>query len=301
MELRKFVACTVCVVTTAIVSAGCADGTGQALTPTLPSADSTSSNADGTKLKAGVPQPMSPRSATRVSNLTPQLVLQNASGTFDPSIALSYVFEVFEGETSVVKSDPISAGSPQTIFNVPSDVLKLNTTYAWYAYAVFPGVQGSLVQGSISDVVSFRTPLPPPPIDLNTPGPVPCGGNTGPAIVACVGAAFPQRLVKTSGGDFSDERRFANMEFIRDAIIETGRCRGLNLGRNFKRGTPVISRDFIVWRRSGQPDNGIDIASGYDAVGNTLKLTWQVLSKDRNYGHPFWAGYPKQIDCSAVQ
>ena len=26
------------------------------------------------------------------------------------------------------------------------------------------------------------------------------------------------------------------MEFIRDRIIETGICKGMNLGRNFKRG-----------------------------------------------------------------
>ncbi len=96
MELRKFVACTVCAVTTALAAAGCADGTGQALIPTLPTADANASNADGTKLKATAPQPLSPRSAIRVSNLTPQLVLQNGAGTFEPSAALSYVFEVFE-------------------------------------------------------------------------------------------------------------------------------------------------------------------------------------------------------------
>ena len=300
MELRKFVACTLCAVATALAAAGCADGTGQALIPTLPTVDATVANADGTKLKATPPQPLSPRSAIRVSTLTPDLVLENGAGTFDSTAALSYVFEVFEVsgsiQTLVLKSDPVTASGSQTTLKVPDNTLKPNKTYAWRAYAMYSGVQGSL-----SDGVSFRTPLPPPPVDDNTPRPVACGGNTGPAVIACVGAAYPARLVKTSGGDFSDERRFENMEFIRDAIIETGRCKGLNLGRNFKRGTPVISRDFIVWRRSGQPDNGIDIASGYDAVGNALKLTWQVLSKDRNYGHPFWAGYPKEIDCSAAQ
>jgi hypothetical protein len=299
MELRKIAACTLCAVI-ALAAAGCADGTGQALTPTLPTADISASNADGTKLKAGAPQPLSPRSAVRVANLTPQLVLQNASSTFDSTVTLTYVFEVFvvsgSTQTLVLKSDPIPGASPSTTFTVPGNTLEMNKTYAWRAYAMYSGVQGSL-----SDGVTFRTPLPPPPVDTNTPRPVPCAGTTGPAVIACAGAAFPARLVKTSGGDFSDERRFANMEFLRDVIIETGRCKGLNLGRNFKRGTPVISRDFIVWRRSGQPDNGVDIASGYDAVGNTLKLTWQVLSKERNYGHPFWAGYPSQIDCSLAQ
>ncbi len=62
---------------------------------------------------------------------------------------------------------------------------------------------------------------------------------------------------------------------------------GLDLGRNFKRGTPVISHDFIVLRAApGQKDRGVDIASGYDDVDRPLKLTWQVFGPDRDYGHP---------------
>src|SRR5688572_24434859 len=247
MELRKFVACTVCAVTTGLAAAGCADGTGQALIPTLPSVDASASNADGTKLKATAPKPLSPHSAIRVSNLTPQLVIQNGAGTFEPSAALSYVFEVFEidgsTQTRVIKSDPITASGSQTTFDVPANTLKMNTTYAWAARAVYSGVEGS-----IADVVSFRTPVPAPPPDSNTPGPIFCAGNTGPAIIACVSAAYPNRRVATSTGDFSDERRFANMEFLRDVIIATGKCKGLNLGRNNKRGGPEISRDFIVYR-----------------------------------------------------
>lgn len=297
MELRKFVACTVYAVTTALAAAGCADGTGQALIPTLPTADASASNADGTKLKATAPQPLSPRSAIRVSSLTPQLVLQNGAGTFEPSAALSYVFELFEVngsvQTLVIKTDPITASGPQTTFDVPANTLKLNKTYAWRAYGMYAGVQGSL-----SDGVSFRTPLP----VAEGPGPVPCGGSSGPSIIGCVAAAFPEKLLKTSTGDFSLERRKANMEFIRDRIIETGRCKGMDLGRNYKRGTPVISHDFIVLRsnvgKDGR-DRGVDIASGYDAVQNHLKLTWQVFDKDKNWGHPFYQAYGP-VDCSGV-
>jgi hypothetical protein len=289
MELRKLVACTVCTVTTMFAAAGCADGTGQALIPTLPTVDATASNADGTKLKATAPQPMSPQSAIRISNLTPQLVLRNASGSFDSSASLSYVFEVFEvgGSTAVIASEPIPAGNAQTSWNVPANTLKLNKTYAWRSYAVYNGVQGTT-----SDVVSFRTPLPPP-----TDGPVPCGGSTGQAIIGCVANAYPSRLVSTAAGDGSLERRHANMEFIRDRVIETGICKGLNLGRNFKRGTPVISHDFIVWR--SDRDRGVDIASGYDDVDRPLKLTWQVFGPDRSYGFPYYAKYPA-VDCSGV-
>ena len=158
------------------------------------------------------------------------------------------------------------------------------------------------VQGSISDVVSFRTPLPAPPKNSNTPGPIFCAGNGGRDIIACVAAAFPERLVRTNDGDFSDERRYANMEFLRDVVIATAKCKGMNLGRNNKRGGPEISRDFIVWRSNigkGGRDRGVDIASGYDDTKTTLKLTWQVFDGDRNWGHPFYNDYGP-VDCAGL-
>ena len=89
------------------------------------------------------------------------------------------------------------------------------------------------------------------------------------------------------------------MEFLRDRIIETGICKGMDLGRNFKRGTPVISHDFIVWKNGRAKGVGVDIASGYDDVNNTLKLTWQVFGPDRDYGFPYYSQYPP-VDCSGV-
>lgn len=290
MEFSKFMACTACAAT--LMLAGCAEGTGQALTPTLPTVESTTVNADGTRLKASAPQPLSPRSAVRVTSLTPQLVLQNGSSSFAPSAGLSYVFEVFDVETSAVvaKSDPIPAGGSQTTWDVPAEALQLNKNYGWQAYAIY-----SNVQGSISDVVSFRTPLPPPPPNLD--GPVPCHAATGAAIIGCVANRYPEKLVSTAAGDHSLERRHRNMEYIRDRIIETGICKGMNLARNFKRGTPVISHDFIVWRTDR--DRGVDIASGYDDVDRALKLTWQVFGPDRSYGFPYYAGYPP-VDCTGI-
>ena len=291
MELRKFVACTVCL-TTVLAAAGCADGTGQALTPTLPTVDTNTTNADGTKLKASAPQPLSPRSAVRVSNLTPQLVLESGASTFAPSTGLSYIFEVFEveGNVLVAKSNPIPAGTPQTAWDVPADSLKLNKTYAWRAYATF-----SNTDGSISDMVSFRTPLPPPVSSEPGAGgsPVPCASSGGPSIIACVAAAYPGKLAKVGL-----QARKDNMEFIRDRIIETGICKGMDLARNFKRGTPVLSHDFLVHRQPGQHDRGIDIASGYDDTSRPLKLTWQVKGAP-DYGFPYYAKYPP-VDCSGV-
>ncbi len=286
MVLRKFLACTAAAA--ALVAAtGCADGTGEALTPTLPTTNA-STLSDGTRLKASVPQPLSPRSSIRVNTLTPALVLENGASTFDSNAQLSYIFELFEGTQLLAKSDPILSSGSQTTWTVPANVLKINRTYSWRAYASYNGVDGSL-----SDGASFRTPIP-PPVD----GPVFCAGSTGPAIIGCVGGAYPSRLVSTSAGDGSLERRHHNMEFMRDRIIETGRCKGMDLGRNFKRGTPVISHDFIVWR--SDRDRGVDIASGFDDVTKPLKLTWQVFGPDRSYGFPYYAPYP-QVDCSGVQ
>jgi hypothetical protein len=292
MNLRKLAACTLGLATM-VAAAGCADGTGQALTPTLPSVDANVSNADGTKLKASAPQPLSPQSAIRVSSLTPQLVLRNGTGSFAPGTAFSYVFEVFEVEgstqTLVAKSDPVPAGNPQTTWDVPANTLKMNKTYAWRAYGIYSNIQGSL-----SDGVSFKTPLPPPPPVSAEGGPVPCGGSGGPSIIGCVGAAYPSKLV----AKISVDARKANMEFIRDRIIETGICKGMDLGRNFKRGTPVLSHDYLVWRQPGQHDRGVDLASGYDDVSGPLRLTWQVKGAP-DYGFPYYAKYPP-VDCSAV-
>ncbi len=284
MELRTLVACTVCAVTVALAAVGCADGTGQALIPTLPSIEGAASNPDGTRLKATVPGTLAPRASIRVSSLTPQLSVSNATGEYVPT-ALSYEFELYEGSTRLAGS----GATASTLWTVPANTLKEDKTYAWRARATMGGIPGSW-----SDSAEFRTPLP-PPVDID--GPVSCEGSSGEQIIACVARAYPQYLVPTAVGSGSLARRHYNMEFIRDRIIETGICKGLNLARNFKRGTPVISHDFIVQRTNR--DRGVDLASGYDDVNVPLRLTWFVFGAERNYGFPYYAGYPP-VDCSRV-
>lgn len=282
MSLSKFLACTVSAVTV-IAAVGCADGTGKALTPTLPTIDTTT-NADGTRLKATTPVASAPRSSVRVNTLTPQLSVANATGTYG-NATLSYEFEVHEGTTRLAASEPIGAtSSAQTVWTVPSNTLRLNRTYSWRARATTGGVAGTW-----SDAATFRTPAP-PPVD----GPVSCGGSSGPSIIGCVGAAYPAKLVAR----VSLATRHANMGFIRDRIIETGRCKGHDFGRNFKRGTPVISHDYLVERRPGQRDRGIDLAAGFDELSLPLRLTWQVKGPP-DYGFPYYAPYGP-VDCSDV-
>ena len=61
------------------------------------------------------------------------------------------------------------------------------------------------------------------------------------------------------------------MSFLRDRIIEAGKCGGLDLGQNLKRGGPDLSIDFLAWRQSGG-DMGVDLAFDYDNTSTTLRL-----------------------------
>jgi hypothetical protein len=154
-----------------------------------------------------------------------------------------------------------------------------------------------------SPTQTFRTPKPPvapppppPPPDDDDDGgggggggsnPGACNSNDGDDIAACIEARYPSYLAAR----VSDERRKANMAFLRDRMIEHGRCRGLDLGLNLKRGGPSISYDFLVWRRPGHHDTGVDIARGYDDTSNRLELGWLTYGADRNYGHPYYKAY----------
>ena len=80
------------------------------------------------------------------------------------------------------------------------------------------------------------------------------------------------------------------MEFLRNKMIEHGKCRGLDLGLNLKRGGPAISADFLVWRRPGRPDMGVDIGSAYDDTSRRLGLSWHTYDPP-NYGFPYYKAY----------
>ena len=79
------------------------------------------------------------------------------------------------------------------------------------------------------------------------------------------------------------------MRFLRDRVIETGLCGGVQLGWNLKRGGPEISTDFVVWRHDGG-DTGIDIGFAYDDTSQPLRLQWLESTG------PFYREYPAP-DC----
>ena len=115
--------------------------------------------------------------------------------------------------------------------------------------------------------------------------PVPCAASDGRGMAACVEAAYPAKL---AAGVAASER-IANMAFLRDRLIETARCAGLDVGLNLKRGGPSISMDFVAWKHDGITD-GVDIGAAYDDTTKPLKLMWHTYGPP-NYGFPTFKAY----------
>ncbi len=222
----------------------------------------------------GAPGPISPINNERVSSLRPTLVIgapsRNAAVgalTYDLQIAL----DVAIGQVVSIGRFPEAGG--QSTFT-PTIDLAPSRQYFWRVRA---GDGESTSAWSATQ--TFQTPASPAPAPTPTPTPTPhprrrpaggsCASSNGPAIVACISAKYPDKRAPVG----SLGQRQANMEFLRDRIIEAGKCGGLNLGRNLKRGGPEISIDFLAWRRS-DGDMGIDFGFDYDNIGTTLQLQW---------------------------
>lgn len=122
--------------------------------------------------------------------------------------------------------------------------------------------------------------------------PVPCAESNGKGVVACVEAAHPDKLA----AGVSLEQRQENMRFLRDRVIETARCKLIDVGLNCKRGNcNNISLDFIAWK-NGDRVEGVDIGARYDDLSRPLSLMWHTYEPP-NYGHPTFKEYGRGISC----
>ena len=84
-------------------------------------------------------------------------------------------------------------------------------------------------------------------------------------------------------------KRIANVEFLRDRVIETGLCGGMNLAWNLKRGVGPRSIDAIDWRHGVEDINDVvDLAVDYDNTNTPLRLQWIVVE-----GPAGWDPYPE--------
>lgn len=220
----------------------------------------------------GAPTPLDPVNDGRTANLRPTLTVRNADRS-GPVGNITYYFEVArdQGFAAVVDRPTIPEGGGQSTAGVNVD-LDPSSRYFWHARA-----SDGQTTGPWSSTVSFisaAAAAPPPPPPPPSGGGGQCGPpypNNGPAVIDCVERKYPQYLVP----GVSVAQRKANMAFLRDRVIETGICGGMNLAWNMKRGGPEKSIDFIAWH-DGHQWIGVDIGRAYDDTKRTLDLVWGI-------------------------
>jgi hypothetical protein len=123
-------------------------------------------------------------------------------------------------------------------------------------------------------------PPPPPPTPPTPPPPGnPCASNNGEFIVECIEDLYPER--RQAG--VSHQQRVDDMAFLRDRIIEAGRCGGLDLGWNRKRGDGPHSIDALAWRHPNGFVDVVDIGAAYDDTSQPLNLQWVIVAGPPGY------------------
>lgn len=136
---------------------------------------------------------------------------------------------------------------------------------------------------SPDQVVEQQAPVEQPPPAPKPPPHKTVYPSNGPAVIRYVAKRYPERL----RAGVSRATRIKNMKFLRDRVIEIGKCGGMDLGWNLKRGGPELSIDFITERRHGKV-YGHDIAIDYDNPRRKLQLVWRggKYPKYKNFGAP---------------
>jgi hypothetical protein len=218
---------------------------------------------------------VSPINSEQVTSRRPTFTV----GTSERNAAIgnvAYEFQVATDQAfgALVASGRADEAGGHTTF-VPQADLASNLLHYWRARAT-----DSETTSAWAATQTFRTPAA-APAPTPTPGPKPggsCASNNGPAIVSCIAAKYPEYLV----AGISLGQRQANMSFLRDRIIESGKCGGLDLGQNLKRGGPELSIDFLAWRQRGG-DMGVDLGFDYDNTSTPLRLTWQEAGFGATY------------------
>jgi hypothetical protein len=237
------------------------------------------------KASVNAPTPASPINSALVSSTTPTLMAGNAAKV-GPVGPLGYDFQVGTDQTfgHLAAGGIVPEGSGQTSFT--TNTLPNGATLYWRVRA-----NDGETASAWSATQVFKTPAAPAPSPSPGPTPAPGGGGScaskdGNAIIKCISAKYPALLA----AGVSLSTRQSNMSFLRDRIIEAGKCGGLDLGWNLKRGGPDISIDFITERVNGQVI-GHDIAFDYDNTSTTLVLYWG----DGTF--PAYAPYTNSFSC----
>lgn len=231
---------------------------------------------------------VAPAANVRIVGRTPSFAVRNASRS-GPVGALTYTIQVSldEAFSRVVAQIEAHEQAPETRATYPGD-LNYDTYYYWRARAW----EGSkMTIGPWSTTSAFMTALAPVVTPPPTPGGPPTGSypHTGPGVIDYVSDTYPSYL--RAVGSLAE--RQANMEFLRDRVIETGLCWGMQLAWNLKRGGPEKSKDYIVQFKDGRWQ-GVDIAFDYDNYGRTLSLYWGEAPDDP---YATYGGYSPMPSC----
>ena len=246
----------------------------QASNPVSPSptAGAADAAADGSTLKVTAPGLVSPRSI-RTDTLEPEYVLTASTARFkNGAVDLTYRIQVQRANGQAVAEtagvQPAADGRGRW---KAAAQLDLDVAYRWRARAELGTAFGPWSPWADFLSLDYRGLVPRPP---NGAWP-----TTGEAVVDYVSDSFPE-LLKTTA---LTAQRVANMEFLRDRIIETGICGGLDLAHNRKRGFGEHSIDALAWRRPSGRVAVMDIANAYDDKTIPLVLHWAEVEGPSGY------------------
>jgi hypothetical protein len=227
------------------------------------------------------PSPVTPINGATTGNRRPELKTGNSNRNEAVGF-LRYDFQIADdpGFGAIASSGSRDEGGGTTEY-IPDGDLSPSNTYYWRVRS-----SDGDTTSTWSAVQSFKTPG----VSAPAPGPLPnpggggsCASNDGNFIVRCIAATYPAQLA----GGVSHDQRVANMEFLRDRVIEAGICGGLDLARNLKRGVGPHSIDALAWRHNGI-DDVVDIGIAYDDTSRPLALTWAIVAGPPGYDpyHP---------------
>jgi len=174
--MKHHIAFAVAVAAATAFTLACSDSGNGPSAPSFLTSGAADAAADGSTLKVTAPEAVSPTGGAEVSDLDPDLVINNAAPRFVQDLALSYVFEVMNSANQVVyRSAPIpQGGGGRTSHEIDVD-LDDDEVHTWRAYAVYQGQRGPT-----SAAASFKT--------FNRFGTVCHGGEV--QIVACRKAQY---------------------------------------------------------------------------------------------------------------
>jgi len=199
MKYQRLLALALAATTTTVLA--CSQSPAPPTSPAGNNFTGAEAGPDGSTLKATAPVPVSPVGGVEITDLDPDLVINNAESKFVGNLPLSYIFEVTDEDGRVVyRSGPVPQGAGGRTTHEIGDDLDDNETHSWRAYAVYQGQRGPT-----SNAASFKT--------LNRFGVSCAHTGTELGIVAC---RFEQH-----GGNAMDHEE--TIQFMREVAYDLNR------------------------------------------------------------------------------